>query len=250
MSWPQSCRIQTRRLERQEGYPRRLGSEWKRPSPGAPGRRRRGEARKGKVGPREQRRWREGGRRRTSRGFGRRGLCLPLRSGKDGSREEAPEEERDAEHLDHDAAGSEGPGAQPHRAHPPRRDPDSRAPGHFSPRSRGSRLHRRRAGEIPGAQQSPCVLSASAVAPEIRTRGQPLQERRPRAQTVLPVRSKLMLWKRCAQRASKCGELSSAHSVGKGQFSSKKGYAKECSNYRTIALISHAGKVMLKNPSS
>ena len=25
----------------------------------------------------------------------------------------------------------------------------------------------------------------------------------------------------------------------------KKGYAKECSNYRTIALISHAGKVML-----
>ena len=26
----------------------------------------------------------------------------------------------------------------------------------------------------------------------------------------------------------------------------KKGNAKECSNYRTIALISHAGKVMLK----
>ena len=26
----------------------------------------------------------------------------------------------------------------------------------------------------------------------------------------------------------------------------KKGYAKECSNYRTIALISHASKVMLK----
>ena len=26
----------------------------------------------------------------------------------------------------------------------------------------------------------------------------------------------------------------------------KKGYAKECSNYRTIALISHARKVMLK----
>lgn len=168
MSWPQSCRIQKRRLERQEGCPRRLGSEWKRPSPGAPGRRRRGEARKGKVGPREQRRWREAGRSRTSRGFGR-GLCLPLRSGKDGSREEAPEEERDAEHLDHDAAGSEGPGAQPHRAHPPRRDPDSRAPGHFSPRSRGSRVHRRRAGESRSARQSPGVLSASAVAPEIRT---------------------------------------------------------------------------------
>ena len=27
---------------------------------------------------------------------------------------------------------------------------------------------------------------------------------------------------------------------------SKKGNAKECSNYRTIALISHASKVMLK----
>ena len=26
----------------------------------------------------------------------------------------------------------------------------------------------------------------------------------------------------------------------------KKGYAKECSNYRTIALISHTGKVILK----
>ena len=26
----------------------------------------------------------------------------------------------------------------------------------------------------------------------------------------------------------------------------KKGYAKECSNYRTITLISHASKVMLK----
>ena len=32
------------------------------------------------------------------------------------------------------------------------------------------------------------------------------------------------------------------------QFSlqSQKGNAKQCSNYRTIALISHAGKVMLK----
>ena len=29
-------------------------------------------------------------------------------------------------------------------------------------------------------------------------------------------------------------------------FSPKKGNAKECSNYRTIALISHASKVMLK----
>ena len=30
----------------------------------------------------------------------------------------------------------------------------------------------------------------------------------------------------------------------------KKGNAKECSNYRTIALISHAGKVMLKIPQA
>ena len=38
------------------------------------------------------------------------------------------------------------------------------------------------------------------------------------------------------------------HRTGKGQFSlqSKKGNAKECSNYRTIALISHTSKVMLK----
>ena len=36
--------------------------------------------------------------------------------------------------------------------------------------------------------------------------------------------------------------------MGKGQFSfqSQKGNAKECSNYHTIALISHASKVMLK----
>ena len=35
--------------------------------------------------------------------------------------------------------------------------------------------------------------------------------------------------------------------AGKGQFSiPKKGNAKECPNYRTIALISHASKVMLK----
>ena len=36
---------------------------------------------------------------------------------------------------------------------------------------------------------------------------------------------------------------------GKGQFSfqsQKKGNAKECSNHRTIALVSHASKVMLK----
>ena len=39
------------------------------------------------------------------------------------------------------------------------------------------------------------------------------------------------------------------HRTGKGQFSlqsQKKGNAKECSNYHTTALISHASKVMLK----
>ena len=60
---------------------------------------------------------------------------------------------------------------------------------------------------------------------------------------------KMMLWKCCTQYASKFGKLSSGHRTGKGQFSfqsQKKGNAKECSNYRTIALISHASKVMLK----
>ena len=57
-----------------------------------------------------------------------------------------------------------------------------------------------------------------------------------------------MLWKCCTQYASKCGKLSSGHRTGKGQFSSqsKKGNDKEYSNYHTIALISHASKVMLK----
>ena len=61
-----------------------------------------------------------------------------------------------------------------------------------------------------------------------------------------------MLWKCCTQNDSKSGKLSSGHRTRKGQFSflfipiPKKGNAKECSNYRTIALISHASKVMLK----
>ena len=45
------------------------------------------------------------------------------------------------------------------------------------------------------------------------------------------------------------GKLSSGHRIGKGQFSfqsPKQGNAKECSNYCTIALISHTSKVMLK----
>ena len=42
-------------------------------------------------------------------------------------------------------------------------------------------------------------------------------------------------------------KLSSGHRTGKGFIPiPKKGNAKECSNYRTIALISHASKVMLK----
>ena len=53
----------------------------------------------------------------------------------------------------------------------------------------------------------------------------------------------------CFQYASKFGKLSYGHRTAKGQLSflsQKKGYAKECSNYCTIALISHASKVMLK----
>ena len=49
--------------------------------------------------------------------------------------------------------------------------------------------------------------------------------------------------------ASKFGKLSSGHRTGKGQFSfqsQRKAIAKECSNHRTIALISYASKVMLK----
>ena len=57
-----------------------------------------------------------------------------------------------------------------------------------------------------------------------------------------------MLSKCCTQCASKFGKLSSGHRTGKGQlsFQSQKGNPKECSNYRTIALISHSSKVMLK----
>ena len=57
----------------------------------------------------------------------------------------------------------------------------------------------------------------------------------------------MMLLKCCTPYASKFGKLSSGHGTGKGKFSfpiPKKGNAKECSNYCTIALIS--SKVMLK----
>ena len=72
-----------------------------------------------------------------------------------------------------------------------------------------------------------------------------------------------MLWKCYTQYASKCGKLSIIYygwvtileyvyvkswDGKRSVFISipKKGNAKECSNYRTIALILHASKVMLK----
>ena len=58
-----------------------------------------------------------------------------------------------------------------------------------------------------------------------------------------------MLLKSCSQYARKFGKLSSSHRTGKGQFFipiPNKGNAKECSHYCTIAVISHASKVMLK----
>ena len=58
---------------------------------------------------------------------------------------------------------------------------------------------------------------------------------------------KMTLWKCCTQYASKFGKRSSGHRTGKGQVSfPKKGNAKECSNYRTVVLISHTSKVMPK----
>ena len=60
---------------------------------------------------------------------------------------------------------------------------------------------------------------------------------------------KMMLWKCCTQYASKFGKLSSSHNTAKGQFPfqpQRKEMPKKCSNYHTIALISHTSKVMLK----
>ena len=58
---------------------------------------------------------------------------------------------------------------------------------------------------------------------------------------------KMMPWKCCTQYVSKFGKLSSGHRTGKVFIPiPKRGNAKECSNYRTIALISHASKVILK----
>ena len=59
-----------------------------------------------------------------------------------------------------------------------------------------------------------------------------------------------MLLKYSTQYARKFGKLSSGHRTGKGQFSfqssRKASNTKECSNYCTIVLISHASKVMPK----
>ena len=57
-----------------------------------------------------------------------------------------------------------------------------------------------------------------------------------------------MLLKHCTYYASKFEKLNSHHRTGRSVFIAipKKGNAKECSNYGTIVLISHASKVMLK----
>ena len=58
-----------------------------------------------------------------------------------------------------------------------------------------------------------------------------------------------MVLKCCTQYARQFEKLSCGHRTGKGQFLNqfqKKGNAKECSNYRTIALFSYTNKVMLK----
>ena len=57
-----------------------------------------------------------------------------------------------------------------------------------------------------------------------------------------------MLLKCCTQYASKFGKLSSGHRTGKVVFipTPKKSNAKIRSNYRTVALIAHARKVMCK----
>ena len=59
---------------------------------------------------------------------------------------------------------------------------------------------------------------------------------------------KMMLWKCCTQYASKFGKQQWPQDWKRLVFIPipKKGNAKECSNDRTIAVISHASKVMLK----
>ena len=59
----------------------------------------------------------------------------------------------------------------------------------------------------------------------------------------------MMLLKCCTQYANKFGKFSSGHGMWKRSVFipvPKKANAKESSNYRTIALISHTSKVMLE----
>ena len=58
----------------------------------------------------------------------------------------------------------------------------------------------------------------------------------------------MILLKYGTQYVSKFGKLINGHRTGKGVFIliPKKGNAKECSNYCTIALIPHVSKVMFK----
>ena len=57
-----------------------------------------------------------------------------------------------------------------------------------------------------------------------------------------------MLLRCYIQYASKFGKLNSDQRIGSSVYIPipKKGSAKECFNYRIIALISHASKIMLK----
>ena len=62
-----------------------------------------------------------------------------------------------------------------------------------------------------------------------------------------------MLLKCCTQYASKFGKLNSSHRTRKGQFSfqsRRKAMPKSARTTSTIALISHASKVMLKIPQA
>ena len=59
----------------------------------------------------------------------------------------------------------------------------------------------------------------------------------------------MILWKCCTQYANHFRKLSSGHRTGKKSVFipiPKKGNAKECPNYHTVALISYVSKVMLK----
>ena len=59
---------------------------------------------------------------------------------------------------------------------------------------------------------------------------------------------KMMLWKCCTQYARKFGNSAVATGLERSVFIPvpKKGSAEQCSNYRTIAIVSHTSKLMLK----